>query len=74
MKRLEVKAMSVPPANPQDTQAVIAVLLIIAVVVSAIYWRLAFKILLIAVIVLIVYGAIAGFHDVRSLLTAHHQR
>jgi hypothetical protein len=64
--------MSVPPTSPQDTQAAIAVLLLIGTACCVVYWRMALRIILVLVIVLVVYGTIAGVVDVRSLLTAHH--
>ena len=64
--------MSVPPTSPQDTQAAIAVLLLIGTACCVVYWRTALRIILILAIVLIAYGTIAGIADVRSMLTAHH--
>lgn len=63
--------MSVPPTSPQDTQAAIAVLLLIGAACCVVYWRTALRIILILVIALAVYGTVIGVGDVRSLLTAH---
>ncbi len=65
--------MSVPPSSPQDTQAVVAVLVAIAVGWSVIHWRAALKVILIVVVALVVYGTVTGFHDVSSLLATHRQ-
>lgn len=64
--------MSVPPTTPQDTQAAIAVLLLIGAACCVIYWRTVLRIILIAVIALAIYGTVVGFGDVRSLLITHH--
>ena len=64
--------MSVPPTSPQDTQAAIAVLVLIATACCVVYWRTVLQIILILAIALLVYGTVAGVADVRSLLTSHH--
>lgn len=65
--------MSVPPSNPQDTQAAIAVLIAIATGCSVIYWRTALRVILIVVLIFAVYGAVIGIHGVTSLMATHHQ-
>lgn len=65
--------MPVPPSNPQDTEAVIAVIVAIAVSWSVIHWRAALKVMLIVVLALVIYGMAAGYHEVSSLLATHHQ-
>jgi hypothetical protein len=63
--------MPVPPSNLQDTQAVIAAL--IAACLCAAYWRIALRVILIAVIALAICGAAVGFDGVTSLLAQHHR-
>jgi hypothetical protein len=60
------------PPSPQDTQAAIAVVAAILIGGCVIYWRTALRVLLIAVLVLAVYGAVVGIHGVSSLMTHHH--
>jgi hypothetical protein len=66
--------MPVSPPNPQNTQAVIAVLVVIAAGFCVVYWRTALRVILILVLALAVYGALVGFHGVSSLVTAHHHQ
>lgn len=66
--------MSVPPGNPQDTQAVIAVLVAIGAGLCVVYWRTALRVILIMVLVLAVYGAFASLHGVSSLVYAHQHQ
>jgi hypothetical protein len=49
------------PSTPQDSHAIIVVVLIIAAL-CVIYWRLAIRLFVIILIALAVYGAIAGLH------------
>jgi hypothetical protein len=65
--------MPVPPSNPHDTQTVLTVLIVIAAWFSVVYWRTAVRLILIVMIALTVYGAIAGIEGMRSLTTPHHQ-
>jgi hypothetical protein len=64
--------MPVSPSTPQDTQAAIAVLAVIIAVWSVVYWRTALKVIFILLLVLVVYGAVVGFHGASSLLATHH--
>jgi hypothetical protein len=64
------KRMSVPPSNPQDTQAVIAILILVGAGLCAVYWRTALRVIVIGAIALVVYGTITGVDTVSSLL--HH--
>jgi hypothetical protein len=66
--------MPIPPANPQDTQAAIAVLAAIAAGFCVAYWRTVLRVILIALLALAVYGAIVGIHSVSSLMAAHHHQ
>lgn len=70
--RLENR-MPVPTSNPQDTQAVIAVVIAIAACLGAVYWRTALRVILIAAIALAVYGTVVGIDGVTSLISAHHR-
>lgn len=66
--------MPIPPANPQDTQAAIAVLAAIAAGFCVVYWRTALRVILILLLALAVYGAVVGIHGVSSLMAAHHHQ
>jgi fructose-specific phosphotransferase system IIC component len=63
--------MSAPPTDPQNTQAAILILTVIASGLCVFYWRTALRVILILVLALIVYGTIAGLHGL-SVLTTHH--
>ena len=63
--------MSMPPATTQDAHAAIAAVLVVAAVLCVFYWRMALKIFVIVAIVLVIYGTIVGFDEVKSLLTSH---
>jgi ABC-type glycerol-3-phosphate transport system permease component len=66
--------MPVPPSNPQDMHTVINVLIAIVVGYALVaYWRTALRLILVIVIALTVYGAVAGVHGVTTLMVAHHQ-
>lgn len=60
--------MPVQPSTPQDTQAAIAVLVVIAACWSVAYWRTALKAAIIAALVLVAYGVAMGYHEVSALL------
>lgn len=49
------------PSTPQDSSAIIVLVLILATV-CVIYWRLTIRLLVIVMIALAVYGAIASLH------------
>ena len=66
--------MPIPPANSQDTQAAVAVLAIITAGFCVAYWRTALRAILVVVLALAVYGAVAGIHGMSSLMTAYHHR
>jgi hypothetical protein len=65
--------MPIPPSNPQDTQAAIAVLIAIAASLCVAYWRTVLRLILIVVIALAIYGAVAGIDGVTSLMAQHHR-
>jgi predicted exporter len=60
--------MPVPPATPQDNQAAIAVVVVLLVACSVVYWRTALRVALALVLILLVYGAVTGMHGVSSML------
>jgi hypothetical protein len=59
--------MPVPPTN---TQSVIAVL--IAAYLCVTHWRTILRVLLMVVIALAVYGAVAGIDGMTALMAQHH--
>jgi hypothetical protein len=65
--------MPVSPNNPQDTQAVIAVLIAITACLCVAYWRTALRIILFVVLALAVFGVVAGIDGVTSLMAQHHR-
>lgn len=65
--------MPVLPSTPQDTQATIGILIAIAAYLFIAHWRTALRVLLIVVIALTIYGAVAGIDSATSLLTLHHR-
>lgn len=65
--------MPVPPTNPQDAQAAIAVLIAITAGFCVAYWRAVLRLVLIVVIALAIYGAFAGIDGVSSLMAKHHR-
>ena len=67
------KRMPLPPNTPQDTQAAIMVLVTIFAACAVIYWRATFKVILIVVLILIIYGVVMGFHGASALLAPHHR-
>ncbi len=64
--------MSVSSSTPQDTQAAIAVVVVLLAGWSVVYWRTALKVALIVVLALVAYAVIIGFHEASSLLATHH--
>lgn len=64
--------MPIPPANPQDTQAAIAVVTAVVIGWCVIYWRTALKVAVIVILILVVYGVAVGFHGASALLATHH--
>jgi len=65
--------MPVPPTNPQDTQAAIAVLIAITACLCVAYWRMALRLILIVVLALAVFGAVAGIDGAASLMAQDHR-
>ena len=60
--------MSVPPTTPQDTQAAIAVVVVVLVACSVVYWRTALRVALALVLIILLYGTVTGMHGVLSML------
>jgi hypothetical protein len=56
--------MPLPPSQPHDNQAVVAMVLFLAALCVA-YWRMALRVLAILLIALAVLGVIAGLHGLR---------
>jgi hypothetical protein len=52
--------MPVPPTNPQDTHSAITVLIAIAACLCIAYWRIALRVILIVLLALVIYGAVAA--------------
>jgi len=65
--------MPLSPSNPQHIQAVITVLIAIAAWLCVAYWRIALRVILVALIGLAIYGAVAGVEGVTSLMATHHR-
>jgi hypothetical protein len=65
--------MPVPPSNPQDTQAAIAVLIAFAACFCVAYWRTALRVFLVILIAVAIYGAVAGIEGVTSVIASHHR-
>jgi hypothetical protein len=63
--------MPVPTSNPQDTQALIAVVIILGSVICVRYWRTMLLMVVIAAIGLAVYGTIVGVDVVTSVIVHH---
>jgi hypothetical protein len=64
--------MPVPPSNPHDTQAVIAVLIAITMSIAVARWRTTLRVILIIVIALAIFGAIVGFEGLASAINHLH--
>ena len=52
--------MPVPPTNPQGTHTAIIVLIAIVACLCVAYWRLALRVILIVLLALVIYGAVAA--------------
>ncbi len=65
--------MPVPPTNPQDTHAAIAVLIAVVACLCVAYWRTALKVVLVILLALTIYGAVVGIEGATSLVTVHHR-
>lgn len=64
--------MPVPPSNPHDTQAALAVLIAVAASIAVARWRMTLRVILIIMITLAVYGAIVGFEGLASVMNHGH--
>jgi len=65
--------MPVPPSNPQDTHAAIAVLVAIVACLCVVYWRAALRLMLVVLIALAFYGAVVGIEGVTSVMASLHR-
>ena len=64
--------MPLSPSNPQDTQALISVAVVVIAAWAVFYWRTALKVAIIVILVVVAYGVIAGVLDATSLLATRH--
>jgi predicted RND superfamily exporter protein len=65
--------MPVPPSSPPDNHAAIGILITIATYFVVSHWRTALRVILVVVIALAVYGAVAGLHGAPPLMASHHR-
>ena len=59
--------MSLPAPQPQDSAAIVAIVLIVAAVCAR-YWRMVLLMIMISLLIFTVLGLIAGLHDVQHLV------
>jgi MFS superfamily sulfate permease-like transporter len=59
--------MPVPAPQPQDSAAIVAIVLFLAAVCAR-YWRTVILTIIIALLIFTVLGLIAGLHDMQHLL------
>jgi len=59
--------MSVPAPQPQDTAAIVVIVLLVAAVCAR-YWRTVLLMIMISLLIFTVLGLIAGLHDVQHLV------
>jgi hypothetical protein len=65
--------MPVVPSNPQDAQTAISILIAIAAYLLVAHWRVALRAILLVVIALAIYGAVAGIDGATPLIALHHR-
>lgn len=53
--------MPVTSNQPQDTQTILVVIIFLACL-CVVYWRTALRVIVVALVALAIYGAIAGLH------------
>ncbi len=58
--------MSIPPPQPQDSQAIVVIVLFLAAL-CVVYWRTALRVIAVILIALAVLGLIAGFHGLHHV-------
>lgn len=58
--------MSVPALQPQDSAAIVAIVLFVASVCAR-YWRTVLLMIMISLLIFTVLGLIAGLHDMQHL-------
>jgi hypothetical protein len=66
-------AMPVPTGNPHDTHTAIVVLIAIGSCLCVAYWRTALRVILVILLALAIYGAVAGIEGATSFMAAHHR-
>lgn len=59
--------MSVPALQPQDTGAIVVIVLLVAAVCAR-YWRTVLLMIMISLLIFTVLGLIAGLHDMQHLV------
>jgi len=59
--------MSMPALQPQDSAAIVAIVLVVAAVCAR-YWRTVLLMIMISLLIFTVLGLIAGLHDVEHLV------
>src|SRR5215472_8101272 len=65
--RQELRHMPVPAPQPQDTAAIVAIVLVVAAFCAR-YWRTVLLMIMISLLIFTVLGLIAGLHDVQQHL------
>jgi hypothetical protein len=59
--------MPVPALQPQDSAAIVAIVLFVAAVCAR-YWRTVLLMIMISLLIFTVLGLIAGLHDMQHLV------
>ena len=59
--------MYVPAPQPQDTAAIVVIVLLVAAVCAR-YWRTVLLMIMISLLIFTVLGLIAGLHDMQHLV------
>lgn len=64
--------MPIQSTQPQDTLAVIAIVVVVTTLVSAAHWRAALRVLLALTVALAVLGGIVILYSLFTVMAAHH--
>jgi hypothetical protein len=59
--------MSMPALQPQDSAAIVAIVLVVAAICAR-YWRTVLLMIMISLLIFTVLGLIAGLHDMQHLI------
>jgi hypothetical protein len=59
--------MSVPALQPQDSAAIVTIVLVVAAICAR-YWRTVLLMIMISLLIFTVLGLIAGLHDMQHLV------